>query len=105
MPKKTIKTTSNNSPTLNDLLQQPQTNTFPTLQTILNQSIKDIQAKLPQPPPLLNGILLLDKMLNKSSGTTNDDKNHTISSSSSPPVTNNGWYNVTSNYQTKASIV
>lgn len=53
---------------------------FPTVQTILN----------PQPPPLLNGILLLDKMLAKST----EEKR-------------NGWHttNVTSHYQTRASVV
>lgn len=58
---------------------------FPTLQTVLNQN------QFPQPPPLLNGILLLDQML------TNDERTQTTN--------NSGWYNVTSNYQTKASIV
>jgi hypothetical protein len=86
---------SPNLPVRTDL-SRTQSNDFPTLQTILNQSNKDIQTKLPQPPPLLNGILLLDKMLTK------NDKNHTVSSSS---TSNNGWYNVTSNYQTRASIV
>ena len=62
---------------------------FPTLQTVMNQS------QFPQPPPLLNGILLLDQML------TNDERTQTSSTATS----NSGWYNITSNYQTKASIV
>jgi hypothetical protein len=81
-----------NQPILTDL---PQTH-FPTLQTVLNQTSKDNQPKFPQPPPLLNGILLLDQML------TNDEKLQTLSSST---TSNSGWYNVTSNYQTRASIV
>ncbi|CAF1035712.1 unnamed protein product [Rotaria sordida] len=87
-------------------LPQNQSNNFPTLQTILNQATKDIQTKLqqPQPPPLLNGIILLDKMLTKSS-ITNDEKKHKISPSSSSSISNSGWYNVTSNCQTRASIV
>ncbi|CAF2030949.1 unnamed protein product [Rotaria magnacalcarata] len=89
-----------NAPVLTDL-PRSQSNNFPTLQTMLDQSVKDGQTQLPQPPPLLNGILLLDKML-KNSSMPNDDKRHTISTSSG---TNNGWYTVTSNYQTRASIV
>ncbi|CAF3469268.1 unnamed protein product [Rotaria socialis] len=89
-----------NAPVLTDL-PRSQSNNFPTLQTMLDQSTKDSQTQLPQPPPLLNGILLLDKML-KNSSMSNDDKKHTIPTSSG---TNNGWYNVTSNYQTRASIV
>ncbi|CAF4039206.1 unnamed protein product [Rotaria sp. Silwood2] len=100
-----IKNINQNSPILTDL-PRTQSNDFPTLQTILNQSTKDIQTKLPQPqpPPLLNGILLLDKMLTKSSITNNEKKKHSISPSSSS-ISNSGWYNVTSNYQTRASIV
>lgn len=75
---------------------------FPTLQTVLNQSLKtNSQTKLPQPPPLLNGILLLDQMLTNSTSST-DERTQTLSSST---VSNSGWYNVTSNYQTRASIV
>jgi hypothetical protein len=92
--------TNSNQPVLTDL-PRTRPNDFPTLQTILNPSCKSIQPKLPQPPPLLNGIFLLDKMLNKSS-LSNDEKTHTLSSSS---TSNSGWYNVTSNYQTRASIV
>ncbi len=94
LPKQTKRQPSitNNNPTV---LPRTQSNDFPTLQTILYQS-----TKLPQPPPLLNGILLLDKMLTESS-ISNDDKNPTVSSSTN----NSGWYNVTSNYQTRASIV
>ncbi|CAF5112039.1 unnamed protein product [Rotaria sp. Silwood1] len=110
LPKQTkhdisIANINQNSPILTDL-PRTQSNDFPTLQTILNPSIKDIQTKLPQPqpPPLLNGILLLDKMLAKSSITNNNEKKHTISPSSST-ISNSGWYNVTSNYQTRASIV
>jgi hypothetical protein len=86
-----------NQPILTDLPQ----NHFPTLQTVLNQSSKDSQTKFPQPPPLLNGILLLDQMLTNSTGS-NDERTQTLSSSN---TSNSGWYNVTSNYQTRASIV
>ncbi|CAF4591513.1 unnamed protein product, partial [Rotaria magnacalcarata] len=55
-----------NAPVLTDL-PRSQSNNFPTLQTMLDQSVKDGQTQLPQPPPLLNGILLLDKMLKNSS--------------------------------------
>lgn len=79
-------------------LPQTQSNNFPTLQTMLNQSTKLPQ---PQPPPLLNGILFLDKMLTKSS-VSNGNKTHTVTS---PSTNNGGWYNNTSNYQTRASIV
>lgn len=86
--------TSSTFSTLPKLIQrdlpQTQSNDFPTLQTILHQS-----TKLPQPPPLLNGILLLDQMLTKSPIST-DDKNPTV-------MTENEWYNVT--YHTRASIV
>lgn len=60
---------------------------------------KDSPIHFPQPPPLLDGILLLDQMLTR----TNDDKAQTVSSSSS--TNQSGWYNVTSNYQTRASVV
>ena len=86
-----------NQPILTDLPR----NHFPTLQTVLNQSSKDSQTKFPQPPPLLNGILLLDQMLTNSTGS-NDERTQTLSSST---TSNSGWYNVTSNYQTRASIV
>lgn len=66
-----------------------QSNDFPTLQTILQSS-----TKLPQPPPLLNGILLLDQMLTRSS-IDDEQKNDSTDQ----------WYNVTCNYQTRASIV
>ena len=101
--KRDMSITINNSksPPIQTDLSQNQSNDFPTLQTILNQSMKDSQTKLPQPPPLLNGILLLDKMLTKSS-ISNNNKNNTVTSSS---TNNDGWYNVTSNYQTRASIV
>ncbi|CAF1616000.1 unnamed protein product, partial [Adineta ricciae] len=69
---------------------------FPTLQTVLSSSTKETSTKFPQPPPLLNGILLLDQML------TNDERTQTLSPSN---ISNSGWYNVASNYQTKASIV
>jgi hypothetical protein len=59
------------------------TQDFPTLQTILHRT-----NKLPQPPPLLDGILLLDQMLNKST----DEKNSTV-------ITTNDWYT------TRASVV
>ncbi|CAM4755086.1 unnamed protein product [Rotaria magnacalcarata] len=81
--------------------QQNRSNNFPTLQTVLNQSLVNSQAKLPQPPPLLNGILLLDQMLTGST-TSNDERTQTLSSST---ASNSGWYNVTSNYQTRASVV
>ncbi|CAF3939074.1 unnamed protein product, partial [Rotaria sordida] len=87
-------------PSLNDLPRN-QSNNFPTLQTVLNQSLRNSQTKLPHPPPLLNGILLLDQMLT-SSTTPNDERTQTLSSST---ASNSGWYNVASNYQTRASIV
>lgn len=77
-------------------------NDFPTLQTVLNSSTKDVQTKLPQPPPLLNGILLLDQMLAKAS-MSNDDNTNSRSSSSSP--NNMDWYNITCHYHPRASIV
>lgn len=75
----------NTSSTFNTLSKEIKCDTsdFPTLQTILYQS-----TKLPQPPPLLNGILLLDQMLTKST----DEKNSTV-------ITNHDWYT------TRASIV
>ena len=86
-------------------LPRNQSNDFPTLQTVLHQSSssssKDNQSKFPQPPPLLNGILLLDQMLTNSTGS-NDERTQTVSSST---TSNSGWYNVTSNYQTRASVV
>jgi hypothetical protein len=88
------------SPILSDLPRN-RLNDFPTLQTVLNQPSKDSQTRFPQPPPLLNGILLLDQMLTNSSGS-NHERTQTLSSSN---ASNNGWYNVTSNYQTRASIV
>lgn len=87
-------------PILSDLPKHQHPN-FPTLQTVLNQPFNSSQTKLPQPPPLLNGILLLDQMLTNSP-TLNDERTHTLSSST---ASNSGWYNVTSNYQTRASIV
>ena len=72
-----------------------QSNDFPTLQTILQSS-----RKLPQPPPLLNGILLLDQMLTRSSIDGQNSSNSTVSGKM-----NDQWYNVTCNYQTRASIV
>ena len=89
-----------NQPILSDLPRN-RPNDFPTLQTIVNQSPKDNQTKFLQPPPLLNGILLLDQMLTTST-TSNDEKTQTLSSST---ASNSGWYNVSSNYQTKASVV
>jgi hypothetical protein len=83
-------------------LPRNQSTDFPTLQTVLHQSSsKDNQSKFPQPPPLLNGILLLDQMLTNSTGS-NDQRTQTVSSST---TSNSGWYNVTSNYQTRASVV
>ncbi|UJR36927.1 hypothetical protein I4U23_029639 [Adineta vaga] len=76
-------------------------NGFPTLQTVLNSSTKENSTKYPQPPPLLNGILLLDQMLTNST-IRNDERTQTLSPTN---TSNSGWYNVTSNYQTKASIV
>lgn len=75
-------------------LPRNQSNDFPTLQTVLQQN-----NPFPQPPPLLNGILLLDQMLanNSSSGLSNE-RTQTTSN-------HGGWYNLTSNYQTKASVV
>ncbi|CAF2717221.1 unnamed protein product [Rotaria sp. Silwood2] len=87
-------------PSLNDLPRN-RSNNFPTLQTVLNQSLRNSQTKLPQPPPLLNGILLLDQMLANST-SSNDERTQALSSST---ASNSGWYNVTSNYQTRASIV
>ena len=95
----TITNKNPNSPILTDL-PRTESDGFPTLQTILNQSTKDMQTKLPQPPPLLNGILLLDKMLTKSSISHNEN-NYIVSSSTS----NNGWYDISCDYQTRASIV
>lgn len=71
-----------------DLSIPTQSNDFPTLQTIL------------QPPPLLNGILLLDQMLTRSSIDEPNTSNSTVSGKM-----NDQWYNVTCNYQTRASIV
>ncbi|CAF1405816.1 unnamed protein product [Adineta steineri] len=81
--------------------QRNRQNGFPTLQTILNPLTKDNQTKYPQPPPLLNGIRLLDQMLTDSAESS-DERTQTLSPSG---ASNSGWYNVTSNYQTKASIV
>lgn len=75
-------------------LPRNQSNDFPTLQTVLHQN------QFPQPPPLLNGILLLDQMLTNSTNLS-DERTQTVSS----PTSNTGWYNLTSNYQTKASVV
>ncbi|CAF1305545.1 unnamed protein product [Adineta steineri] len=100
--KRDIVITSRATPVLLTDCSRNESNGFPTLQTMLNQSTKDMQSKLPQPPPLLNGIILLDKMLTKSS-ISNDDKNHIVTSNSSS--SNFEWYNNTSDYQTRASIV
>jgi len=89
-----------NQPILSDLPRHYQ-NGFPTLQTVLNPSLKDNQTKLPQPPPLLNGIRLLDQMLTNST-VSNNERTQTLSPST---TSNSGWYNVTSNYQTRASVV
>lgn len=99
--KRDISITNKNqtSPILTDL-PQTESDGFPTLQTILNQSIKDSQTKLPQPPPLLNGILLLDKMLTESSMSHNEN-NYIVSSS----ITNSEWYDIACDYRTRASIV
>jgi hypothetical protein len=86
------------TPVLSDLSRHRQ-HEFPTLETVLQSSLHDHQHGLPQPPPLLNGIRLLDRMLTK----TNDERTQTLSSSSS--TSHSGWYNVTSNSQTRASIV
>jgi hypothetical protein len=94
-----IKNKNQTSPILTDL-PQTESDGFPTLQTMLNQSIKDSQTKLPQPPPLLNGILLLDKMLTKSSISHNEN-NYIVSSS----TTNSEWYDIACDYRTRASIV
>lgn len=75
-------------------LPRNQSNDFPTLQTVLHQS------QYPQPPPLLNGILLLDQMLTNSTNLSKE-RTQTVS----PLTSNSGWYNLTSNYQTKASVV
>ncbi|CAF1326528.1 unnamed protein product [Adineta ricciae] len=104
LPKQTTREIiiSNHNSSLLPELSRTESNGFPTLQTILNQSAKDHQTKLPQPPPLLNGIILIDEMLTKSS-ISNSDKNHIVSPASS--TNNRGWYNMTSDYQTRASIV
>lgn len=106
-----INPTTNNHHLFNDLFQNTtstfstlpkltkrdptQSNDFPTLQTILQSS-----TKLPQPPPLLNGILLLDQMLTRSSVEDEQKKDSTV-----PSKMTEQWYNATCNYQTRASIV
>ncbi|UJR09245.1 hypothetical protein I4U23_013491 [Adineta vaga] len=94
---------TNNSSSVLPELSRIESNGFPTLQTMLNQPMKEHQTKLPQPPPLLNGIILIDEMLTKSS-ISNNEKNH-IATSSSSSINNRGWYSVTSDYHTRASIV
>lgn len=90
-----------NSTNTNNIFNDLFSNTSSTFSTLPKQLKHDIiipiknansSTTLPQPPPLLNGIILLDKMLTK----TSEEKSST---------NNNNWYNITSNYQTRASIV
>lgn len=52
-------------------------------------------SNFPQPAPLLNGILLLDKILAKN----NEEQ------TSSTTTSHSGWYNVPSDFQTRSSVV